>query len=225
MKRTRIKICGVRDVATASAVVDAGADAVGLVFVPGSPRVVTTDQARAVVGALGPFVEPVGLFLDASVDHVRRTADAVGLRVVQLHGRETPAMVSQLAPLRVVKAVAFDPDNITGRVKPWFGACHPLMALLFDVPVIDRGHIAPGGGTGRALDWDQLATIKQSGGLDGLPPLVLAGGLTPQNVAHAIARVSPYAVDVSSGVEAGRGIKDNVLIHAFCRAVRAADGP
>ena len=212
-----------RDGATAAAAAAAGADAVGLVFVPGSPRRVTTDQARNIVCGLPPFVEPVGLFLDASADHIRHTADVVGLQVVQLHGRETPGLVAQLAPLRAIKAVAFDQEKTADHLEPWVGARHSLAGLLLDAPVVDRGAVAPGGGTGRVFDWDRLAAFKRSGGLDGLPPLVLAGGLTPQNVGRAIALVSPYAVDVSSGVEAGRGVKDNALIQAFCQAVGVAD--
>ncbi|MEX0655859.1 MAG: phosphoribosylanthranilate isomerase [Phycisphaeraceae bacterium] len=232
MHRTRIKICGIRDVASARAAVEAGADAVGLVFVRGSARRVTVKVAQQIVQALPAFVEPVGLFVDAPTRHVREIAAAVGLRSVQLHGDEHPADVAALAELRVIKAVAFHPSKIAETLAPWRRErLANLTAVLFDTPPPmavthegDRaGSAPPLGGSGRAFDWHALAERCEAGELADLPPLVLAGGLTPENVAAAVATVRPYAVDVSSGVESQRGVKDAAKIRAFAQAVQTAD--
>jgi len=223
IKRTRIKICGVRDVQTAAVAVNAGADAIGLVFVQASPRVVTATQARQIVRALPPFVEPVALFVDAPIDDIRKTTSDAGIRTVQLHGHETPDQIAQLEPLRVIKALAFDPQTLTARLKSWMTVRQHLAGLLLDAPAISPTPSMPGGGSGRPFDWDVLAQLKQSGALTDLPPWILAGGLTPDNVAQAMDRVGPYGVDVSSGVESSRGVKDHALIHSFCQSVHRAD--
>lgn len=221
MSRTRIKICGVRDVDAARAAVDAGADAIGLVFAPGSPRRVTREQAWRIVQALPAFVEPVGLFVDASAAEIRGVASEVGLRTVQLHGDEPPALVEALASLRVIKALAFDPARADQALGPWRAAGAPLSGILWDTP--PRADATLTGGSGEAFDWKPLAALQKSGSLAGLAPLILAGGLNADNVGAAIALLRPHAVDVSSGVESSRGVKDASLIRAFCNAVRAAD--
>jgi len=229
MPRTRIKICGVRDADAARAAVDAGADAIGLVFVAGSPRHVTVAQAREVVDHLPAFVEPVGLFVDATADEIRKTCDEVGLRMVQLHGKEKTQFAASLAPLRFVKAFAFAPGseggNVSDLLAPWSGPRN-FAAALWDAPppppTDKKGQPLPGG-SGVAFSWKDLASLKNSGSLPAWAPLILAGGLTPQNVGEAIALLEPYAVDVSSGVESSRGVKDTAKIHAFCDAVRKAD--
>lgn len=238
MLRTRIKICGIKDLPAAEAAVHAGADAVGLVFVPGSPRHVTVKTAQRIVQALPAFVEPVGLFVNAPTRHVREVAAAVGLRTVQLHGDEHPADVAALAEFRVIKAVAFHPSKITESLAPWQRErLSNLVAVLFDTPpppqITLEGQPTPPpsdaaeppmpGGSGRAFDWHVLAERRDAGALCDLPPLILAGGLTPDNVAQAIATVRPYAVDVSSGVESTRGVKDLARITAFTQAVHTAD--
>ncbi len=221
MPRTRIKICGVRDPDTARAAVDAGADAVGLVFVERSPRFVTPGDAAAIVRQLPACVEPVGLFADHSVADVLDAVRTAGLRTVQLHGREGPGFANRLDGLRVVKAIAFEEGHVAERLQPWREARTPLAALLLDTP--PEGPLT--GGTGHAFDWDALARLLRDGAFRGLPPLFLAGGLTPGNVADAIRTVRPFAVDVSSGVESSRGVKDPAKIAAFCQAVHAADEP
>lgn len=227
MQRTRIKICGLTTADAAKVCARHGADAIGLVFVEGSPRRVTLEQARGVIAALPVFVEPVGLFVDADADTIRRTAGALQLGTVQLHGRESPAMVAQLAPLRVLKALAFPSRQVTEQLAIWREVPN-LAGLLFDAaPPTSSSSPAERGGTGRQFDWNALAALIHAGVFRGqdLPPLVLAGGLTPDNVAAAIRLIRPYAVDVSSGVESSRGVKDPDLIRAFCQAVRHADGP
>ena len=220
MRLTRSKICGITDPESALVAAESGADAIGLVFVEKSPRCITVEQAHKIVDVLPAFVQPVGLFVNAPVDHVRQTAIELGLRTVQLHGDESPDDVSALAPLRVIKALAFKSRDISSTLEKWRPPPHNLAGILFDAP--PKGHELPGG-SGTTFDWDALATLTHSGLLAGLPPTILAGGLTPANVGDAIELVAPYAVDVSSGVESSRGVKDHDLIHTFGRAVQAAD--
>lgn len=208
MTRTRIKICGVRDEAAARAAVDAGADAVGLVFVGSSPRNVAVPDAARVVKTLPPFVEPVGLFVDESAENVLRVCNATGIHTAQLHGREPLTILDGLAGLRVIKALPFDPDALDDALA--WDADPRVSALLFD---------AATGGSGEAIDWHALAAVKPGF----TKPLILAGGLSPQNAVEAIQVVRPYAVDVSSGVESSRGVKDTGKIAAFCKSVRLAD--
>lgn len=234
MPRTRIKICGIRDVDSALVAAEAGADAIGLVFVEKSPRFVSVEKARAIVVALPAFVEPVALFADASIDHMRGIAQTVGIRMLQLHGNETRETVAALAQFRVIKAVNFAAAGAgVGEATPfeqWMRGPWPanLAAMLVDAP--QEKHAALTGGGGKPFDWSQLAAVvggahPTQGGArptqaDAQPRLILAGGLTPENVAEAIRVVKPWAVDVSSGVESSRGIKDAGKIRAFCDAVR-----
>ena len=220
MSTTRIKICGVNDPGIAAVAAGAGADAIGLVFVEGSPRRVSVDEARDVIGGVPPFVEIVGLFVDTPVAVIRETVDRLGVRTVQLHGRETPEEAAALAPLRVIKAFGFaDVESFRSMRQPWSGVPN-LIGVLLDTPP-RQGELT--GGTGRSLDWDGMAEIvPQVTEREGLP-IMLAGGLDPQNVCVAVRKVRPYAVDVSSGVESSRGVKDRGKIEAFCSAVRAAD--
>lgn len=217
MSRTRIKICGVKDVKTAMAAVDAGADAIGLVFVEKSPRYVTISEATEIASALPPFVEPVGLFVDAPADEIKRTASKVGLSTIQLHGHESISTLDELSGYHVIRAKAFDLDYIED-LRPWDK--HPAVrALLLDTPPSSTTGLT--GGSGEPFDWNQLMRIPQ-------PlfekPIILAGGLNPDNVAYAMGSYFPiYAVDVSSGVESSRGVKDEKLIQKFCDAVRSRD--
>lgn len=239
--RTRIKICGVRDPATAQAAVQAGADAIGLVFAPGSPRLISLEQARQIIDVLPPFVEPVGLFVNRPSSEINDVAQRLGLRTVQLHGHEPPEIIEKLRNLRVIKALPFDPARLPQIVQPWQALLHRggFTAVLWDTPpqkstddypensakLPGPGAIPglPAGGGGRTFDWELLAHAQRSGSLTGLPAMILAGGLTPQNAAQAIIQIRPYAVDVSTGVESSRGVKDPALIRAFCSAARTAD--
>ena len=221
MPRTRIKICGVRDVETALTACAAGADAVGLVFVEKSPRFVTTDAAKQIVDALPAFVEPVGLFADHSEQQIRNIAEATGLRTLQLHGQETPSFVENLTGLRIIKALPFHPDTVEAVIASWRPVAHRLAGLLLDTPPKTDSTIT--GGSGTTFDWQALADRLDAGLFDDLPPIILAGGLNHENVAEAVQTLGPYAVDVSSGVESERGVKDPAKIAAFCAAVRQAD--
>ncbi|MEL7088561.1 MAG: phosphoribosylanthranilate isomerase [Planctomycetota bacterium] len=219
--RTRIKVCGVRDVSTARAAVVAGADLIGLVFVEKSPRFVTVEQAKTITEALPPGVEAVGLFCDHSAKDVQKKSESAGLQAVQLHGHEQPNFTEQLTGLRVIKAVGFDAGSLAQSLSPWRGCSASLSAVLIDTPPEPDAAIT--GGSGESFDWETLARLDTEGMLRDLPPMILAGGLTAQNVGLAIRTVRPYAVDVSSGVESSRGTKDAGMISDFCAAVRAAD--
>ena len=197
----RIKICGIRDPETALAAVEAGADAIGLVFAP-SRRRVTLEQARRIIQVLPPFIARVGVFVDEDLTRVREIADAGRLDAVQLHGSETPEYAAAL-PLPVIKAIRVrNAASIDGM-----GAYRVAAFLL------DSFEPELAGGTGKPFTWALAA------GLGAPAPLILAGGLTPENVGEAIQTVRPYGVDVSSGVETD-GRKDPGKIRAFIAAVR-----
>jgi phosphoribosylanthranilate isomerase len=213
--RTRIKICGITRVEDGVAAARAGADAIGLVFWNGTPRVVSHAAARAIVAALPPFTTVVALFVDPDPAEVRAALDAVAIDVLQFHGAE-PAALCRSFGRPYLKAIAVDPSrDLLESLSPFDDAA----GLLFDAPPAEGRP----GGTGRTFDWSRLPAV--------LPrPLVLSGGLRPDNVARAIRMLRPWAVDVSSGVEAsgpdGRpraGIKDAAKIAAFIEEVRDAD--
>jgi len=218
-ERTRIKICGLRTPEAAETAVDAGADMVGLAFAERSPRYVGEDEARAVADVARGRAEVVGLFVGAELEAVRWTYDAVGLTMLQMHGDLSVDAAKHLAPMPYMRATSFDPDLLAGDITLWDRISaddHPPTALLIDAP--DPRKI--GGGTGQTFDWTALRDV-----LDRLQPeipIVLAGGLDPDNVGEAISVVRPWMVDVSSGVESTRGVKDLSRIRAFCEAVRAA---
>lgn len=217
--RTRIKICGLRSAEDALCAATAGADAVGFVFVDRSPRCVTSAQVAAIVKQLPAFVESVALFADVSIDQVRAICQATGIRTVQLHGHEDLEYVQALREYRVIKAINFGEKTQAHWLTP--DAASSLAALLVDSPVPAALSQASAltGGSGDAFDWSSLKALDRAA----LPPLILAGGLSPANVAQAIATAQPYAVDVSSGVESARGVKDQAKIRAFCQAVQHAD--
>lgn len=210
MHRTRVKICGITRSEDMLAAVEAGADAIGLVFYPASPRAVDAEQAAAIVAATPALVTTVGLFVDPSAEQVRQVLKTVALDMLQFHGDESDAFCRQFGR-PYMKAVRMRDDvDLTAQACTYAGA----RALLVDTYV--KG--VPGG-TGQAFDWRRLPENPGK-------PVVLAGGLTPENVASAIRQASPWAVDVSGGVEAvneqGKpqpGIKSAAAISAFMRGV------
>ena len=203
-----VKVCGITTVEDGLAAARFGADAVGFVFWPQSPRWVDREKARQISRALPPLVVRVGVFVDASPDTIARTVEEVGLDVVQLHGRESPEDAARM-PRRVIKAVrvgdGFAPEDAL-RYLP-----HAAGLLL------DTKADGMPGGTGRAFDWSLAREVRAKAGFLGL-----AGGLTPENVHVALAAVRPDLVDVSSGVESSPGRKDPDKLRAFIEAVRAA---
>lgn len=206
--RTRIKVCGVRDAEAAHVAAEHGADAVGFVFVESSPRFITPEDAWPVVQSLSPFVMSVGLFVNASVDQYAEAEQVCPTDFGQLHGKEAEKTVRACGP-RLFKAIQFNPKTIENDLRFWSGI-DEVDAVLVD---------GSAGGAGTTLDWNALSEVRGACA----KPLILAGGLTPENVGDAIAALRPYAVDVSSGVESQRGVKDHAKIAAFCAAVRDAD--
>lgn len=223
-KRTWIKICGLRDEATALAAADAGADAIGLVFVAHSPRHIRFDQAQRIVRTLPKSIESVGLFVDAPIHEVMRIADELALSAIQLHGHETPEYIQALAPRRVLKSLAFEGALDMAQVDAYWRRCPNLAGFIFDAPPVRLpSGVEQAGGNGRTFDWQAMAQAMAQTTDEGRPGWILSGGLTPSNVAQAITLLHPFGVDVSSGVESSRGVKDISLIERFCRAAAQAD--
>jgi len=202
---TRVKICGITSEADALAAVEAGADALGFMFYEASARFIAAREAAAILGALPPFVVRVGVFVNATEERVREVAEECGLDALQFHGDETPEFCARFAG-RVIKAFRVrDEESLKGL------SAYPVGAWLLDSYVPDQR-----GGTGALFNWDLALEAKTAG-----RPVILAGGLTPENVAEAVRRVQPYAVDVSSGVESSPGRKDPAKMRAFIQAVRS----
>ncbi len=212
----RIKICGLTQLADADCVVASGADAVGLNFYARSPRYVTLPTAQAIAAALPASILKVGLFVNETPERIRELAATVPLDVVQLHGDETPEDIRGLAGLRVMKAFRLGPGE-GARVKDFVAACEaqqtPLAAVL-----VDAFHPGSYGGTGQAADWQAAFELRSNLCL----PLILAGGLTAQNVAAAIVAVRPAGVDTASGVESAPGQKDPQRVRDFAAAAQQA---
>jgi phosphoribosylanthranilate isomerase len=205
--KTAVKICGITRAEDALAAAHCGAHAIGLVFYRPSPRYVDPEVAAGIVRALPPFITPVGLFVDAPADEVRAISVRSRVQMIQFHGAETPDF-----------CVAFDLPYMKGvRVRPGVD----LLQYARDFQgakalLLDAYQEGLHGGTGAVFDWNLIPSA--------LPlPVVLSGGLNPDNVADAIRRVKPFAVDVSSGVESSKGIKDVRKIEAFVNGVRNAD--
>jgi len=205
--RTRVKICGIREPAHARIAAEAGADAIGLVFWKPSPRYVTAEEAVKVAAALPPYVSAVGLFVDASRDDIDRVLARVPLDLLQFQGEEPPEFCAGFGK-PFVRAVRMEPGTDLLEYARRFSRAK---ALLLDAH-------SPGtpGGTGLTFDWTAIPAD--------LPmPVILSGGLTPENVGRAVREVRPWAVDVSSGVESSRGVKDPAKIVQFIRSVRLED--
>lgn len=209
--RTRVKICGITRAQDALLSEQLGADAIGFVFVRKSKRYVEPDVASAISHTLAPFITRVGLFLDDAPDVIAAVLQQFPSMVPQFHGQETPAQCERLFEqfgIPYIKAIGVG-DGMPS--KAMLNEFEHARAFLFDSN-------APGqlGGTGHTFDWQQLDDYAGK-------PLVLAGGLNPDNVADAIKQIQPYAVDVSSGVEASKGIKNPAAMHDFFNAIHKAD--
>jgi phosphoribosylanthranilate isomerase len=202
----RVKICGITRREDALLAADLGASAIGFVFWPRSARFIDPLEARAIARALPPFVVPVGVFVDQPESRVREIASLVGLGAVQLHGQETPDACLGF-PRRVIKALSPMPSVEASRDWP------EEIAIL-----LDGGDARRPGGTGQTIDWTAAAAWAAA------RPIILAGGLRPENVGEAVARVRPAAVDVSSGVERSPGIKDPGRMTALFEALRGVEG-
>jgi phosphoribosylanthranilate isomerase len=214
----KVKICGIRNLEDALVAAEAGADFIGMVFVPERHRRIRAQEAKVIVDGVrnsgGPVPRIVGLFADQSIEEVVGTVDFLALDLVQLCGQESVEYAGQ-AGCDVIKVVhvaefatAADDAGTGARVKEFSGLGHLV--------TLDRYVEGIQGGTGKGFDWDVAASLSQAG-----HPFLLAGGLTPDNVSEAITRVRPWGVDVSSGVETD-GVKDHVKIKEFMRTARAA---
>lgn len=204
----RVKICGITNSEDALAAVAAGADALGFMFYPKSPRAVSRSQALQIVSKIPPFVSRVGVFVNPTEEEVLQAMDEAQIDTCQLHGDESPEFCARLNKLLpVVKAIRVKDTSSILTLGDW-----NVRAVLLDT-------FAPGqlGGTGTVFNWDLAIEAKQFG-----RPVVLAGGLTADNVAHAVAKVRPFGVDVSSGVESSPGKKDGVKMEEFISRAKAS---
>ena len=215
--RTRIKLCGLTKAEDVANAVAAGADAIGLVFYPASPRNLTLDQAATLAALVPPFVATVGLFVNPSLEDIQQAKSAARLSMLQFHGDETPAQCHALAAsvnLPFIKAFRVRPDTKPDDLLEYDSICraggHLYSALLLDTWVDAYG------GGGKVFDWSLIPEELA-------PRVVLSGGLSVHNATDAVLRVRPYAVDVSSGIEREKGVKDGDKMRAFAAAVRQAD--
>ncbi len=213
LPRTRIKICGMTRPADARCAVEAGVDALGFIFHPKSPRNIEPEAARAIIQALPPFVDAVGVVVDKPLAEVVELARFCGLQYAQLHGKESPeycrSLAQEAAPCKMLKVFRVGPQTTAEELAP-YGAL--VSGYLLDT--YQKGVV---GGTGAAFDWSLIRD------LDIQVPLVLAGGLDADNISQALHQVRPYGVDANSGLEDAPGKKNHALIRKFIRAVRAFD--
>lgn len=215
--RTRIKLCGLTRIEDVEQAVAAGADAIGLVFYPPSPRSVNAQQAVQLLTALPPFISSVGLFVNATIEEVEQVLAVAPISILQFHGDETLAQCCAIAKKMqrpFVRALRVRPDTTAADLlecESQFRSASPLFAgLLLDTWVDAYG------GSGKVFDWSLIPA-------DLARRVVLSGGLNVQNVTDAVQSVRPFAVDVSSGIESAKGIKDAAMMHAFVSAVRAGE--
>jgi len=201
--RTRVKICGITRIEDALVAVNAGADAIGLVFYAASPRCVTIEQAQKIVAAIPPLVSVVGLFVNEPKAEIETVLSKVRLDILQFHGDETSSECEQIK-LPYYKAIRVKADTNLLQCAVEFNSAKALL--------LDAHSESAFGGTGQTFDWNLIPKSLTK-------PVILAGGLTAENVGSAIKRVQPYAVDVSGGVEKSKGVKDAAKIAAFMQAV------
>jgi phosphoribosylanthranilate isomerase len=205
VERTWIKVCGIRRRSDAFAAAEAGVDAIGFVFAE-SPRRIDPTEARLIARDLPTHILRFGVFVDATPADIARIVTEAGLDRVQLHGFEEP-MVRELVGSRVIKAFRARDESVLDEIREW----------AVDTFIVDTWSPAATGGTGHTFDWSLGRRAARLG------RMVLAGGLTPENVGRALQEVEPFGVDVSSGVEESPGVKDPEKIRAFVEAVRASD--
>jgi phosphoribosylanthranilate isomerase len=211
----RVKICGVTDEADAVQAAELGADAIGLNFYKGSPRYITPAKAQSVIRDLPPFVEPVGIFVSRQLHPIFEVTDQLGLRTVQLHSGEEGLMLGELTTLCLIQPFSVSEKNDLSRIESYLERCRREGKFPSAILVDAR---APGeyGGTGKTVPWLLLHDFQLA------VPLILAGGLTPENVAEAVRIVRPYGVDVASGVEKSPGRKDADKMKRFIENAREA---
>lgn len=213
-----VKICGIRTVEGARQAVEAGADALGFNFYAASLRHVEPTTAAALVRDLPDAVEAVGLFVNHPLDEVRRIATLCGLKTLQLHGDESPGYLRELSDFSLLRAFRVGAEGL-GEVADYLAACQAIGVKL-KACLVDAKVAGAYGGTGRLAPWELLRTTWNTADW---PPLVLAGGLAPDNVAEAVTTVRPWGVDVAGGVESSLGVKDPSRMVRFVAEARRAD--
>jgi len=216
-KSFQIKICGLTRAHDALWAVGAGAEAIGLNFYNRSPRYIWPEDARQVIQLLPPEVVKVGVFVNAEAEEICQLFDSLGLDWIQLHGDEPPGLLRKLGDRPVIRAFRLGPEGLAPVVEYLEQCGH--VGRMPEWVLLDGYSPDQYGGTGRSPQWDLCQEYR---GMKGLPPLVLAGGLTPSNVGDAIRSVRPIAVDTASGVEVSPGRKDPSLVAAFIQAAREA---
>ena len=202
--QVKVKICGMTNLKDVKVAVDGGVDAVGFIFYKKSPRSVTMQAVRKIVLELPPFVDSVGVFVNETAEQINKIADRCNLDRVQLHGNESPTFCKKIRR-RVIKVIRVKDIQSLKKLSDY-----PVSSFLLDTFSEDQY-----GGTGRVFDWNLAYPAKKYG------PIILAGGLTPNNVRQAIQRIQPYGVDVCSGVESQPGIKDHKKMQIFLKNVKA----
>ncbi|MEW4982383.1 MAG: phosphoribosylanthranilate isomerase [Cycloclasticus sp.] len=205
--RTRVKICGITQVDDALAAIDAGADALGFVFYEGSPRFVDIHSTKLIFEKLPPFINKVGLFVNANYDYISHVLDALPLDILQFHGDEDEAFCRSFNR-PYLKAIRMRDTTDLSDMAEIYSSASGLLLDAFDSTQY--------GGTGQTFNWDLLPKRCNL-------PIVLAGGLTVHNIYDAVKNTNPYAVDVSSGVEKSKGVKDHQLINKFMHEVKRAN--
>ena len=204
---TQVKICGITRREDAMAAIDAGANALGFILYPKSPRFIVPERVAEIIAILPPFCAAVAVLVDPAAAEIAALARRVPFTHWQLHGAEPPELVEAIKPLRAIKALRLPWSESRERL-----AAYDVGAFLLDTPSSEHG------GTGRAFDWNLIAAFREL-----TPrPLILSGGLTPDNIGEAVRRVQPWGVDVSSGVERAPGVKDHEKIRKFIHACRHA---
>ena len=209
--RTRIKMCGVTRDKDVEAGINAGLDALGFIFYDKSPRNVTPDYVRSVVSRMGPFTDSIGVFVDRQREEVEEIVEYCGLTHAQLHGNENPKYCERVerfvSPCRVIKAFRVSEQSVKEDFAPYGDVIHGYLLDTYSKGIA--------GGTGHTFDWSIIEKLELQ------RPLVLAGGLSPDNVEEALKQVRPFGLDVNSGVEVEPGIKDHAKLFEFVRKVRA----
>jgi phosphoribosylanthranilate isomerase len=220
--RTRIKICGITRPQDAESAARLGADAIGLVLHGESRRGISTEQARKILAVLPPFVTPVAIFVDEDPQAILDKAAELNVRHVQLNGEESGQQIAELRGLRIIKSVRIDRQTLANELVRWREAIAELDLNHIAGLVLETAGDKPGG-TGIENDWQTIREHQIAGHFRGLPPIIAAGGLTPENVGKVVREIRPWAVDVSSGVESSIGQKSEEKIEAFVDAVCQAD--
>ena len=209
--QVRVKVCGITNIEDAEFTAESGADALGFIFWEKSPRYVSPKSVGQIIGGLAPFVVPVGVFVDEPYDVIAAACDISGIRAVQLHGDESPelcTMVVEKLGRPVIKVFRMRTISDTGLMREYIGRCSAFLLDTFQQGVP--------GGTGKSFDWEIAVEAKKNG------RIILSGGLKPENIAFAVQKVMPYAVDVSSGVEKEPGKKDIMKVSRFIKSAKDA---